>query len=60
MLLHLRELENRATAANYPMKPGNGRSEDCGRNTQHIAHEAPLEMPDQSRAEPLHLRAGAR
>src|SRR5215831_10048253 len=52
-----------ADAANYPMKPGNGRSEGCGRkakrrgDTLHTAHDAPLEMPDRSRAEPLHLRA---
>src|SRR6516165_1762086 len=45
------------------MKPGNGRSEDCGRkakrrgDTLHTAHDAPHEMPDRSRAEPLHLRA---
>src|SRR5260370_23934450 len=45
------------------MKPGNGRSEGSGRkakrrgDTLHTAHDAPLEMPDRSRAEPLHLRA---
>ena len=39
------------------MKPGNGRSEGCGRkakrrgDTLHTAHDAPLEMPDRSRAE---------
>ena len=38
-------------------KPGNGRSEGCGRkakrrgDTLHTAHDAPLEMPDRSRAE---------
>jgi uncharacterized protein (DUF3084 family) len=41
----------------------NGRSEGCGRkakrrgDTLHTAHDAPLEMPDRSRAEPLHLHA---
>jgi hypothetical protein len=45
------------------MKPGNGRSEGCGRkakrrgDTLHTAHDAPLEMPDRARAEPLHLHA---
>src|SRR5262249_49869608 len=45
------------------MNPGNGRSEGCGRkatrrgDTLHTAHDAPLEMPDRSRAEPLHLHA---
>src|SRR5262249_31851760 len=45
------------------MKPGNGRSEGCGRkakrrgDTLHTAHDAPIEMPDRSRAKPLHLRA---
>src|SRR5712692_9134048 len=45
------------------MKPGNGRSEGCGRkakrggDTLHTAHDAPLEVPDRSRAEPLHLHA---
>jgi hypothetical protein len=40
------------------MKPGNGRSEGCGRkakrrgDTLHTAYDAPLEMPDRSRAEP--------
>src|SRR5882724_4477581 len=44
-------------------EPGNGRSEGCGRkakrrrDTLHNADDAPLEMPDRSRAEPLHLRA---
>src|SRR5216684_1048847 len=39
------------------MKPGNGRSEGCGRkakrrgDTLHTAHDAPLEMPDRCRAE---------
>src|SRR5262249_49179829 len=42
---------------------GLGRSEGCGRkakrrgDTLHTAHDAPLEMPDRSRAEPLHLHA---
>src|SRR5438094_151106 len=48
------------------MKPGNGRSEGLGRkarrrgDTQHTAHEAPLEMPDRSRAEitPAFCRTG--
>ena len=46
----------------YPMKPA-GRSEGCGRkakrrgDTLHTAHDAPLEMPDRSRAEPLHRHA---
>src|SRR5262249_61626988 len=48
------------------MKPGNGRSEGCGRkakrrgDTLHTAHDAPLEMPDRSRAEPLHLHAAGK
>src|SRR5262245_10468292 len=44
-----------------PMMPT--RSEGCGRKakrrggTLHTAHDAPLEMPDRYRAEPLHLHA---
>src|SRR5262249_51564922 len=40
-----------ADAANYPMKPGNGRSEGCGRKAPRgdTLHDAPLEMPDRSR-----------
>src|SRR5262245_49704934 len=51
----------RSSPETLSCEPGNGGSEGCGRkarrrgDTLHTAHDAPLEMPDRSRAERLHL-----